>query len=128
MLALKAPKRNYRQVIGQKGSLREFVKDTNPGIILLKSFGWKNTVHIDFVKKKKFKIASSDEELITAIDYEEKINFRMNNENLDKLDLLLATGETSDFPVINKNFKSRIKNVLVCGNMRLELLKKNIEN
>ena len=48
----------------------------------------------------------------------------MNNENLDKLDLLLATGETSDFPVINKNFKSRIKNVLVCGNIRLELLKK----
>ena len=68
LLALKALKKNYRVLIGQKGALREVIKDTNPGIMILKSFGPKNTKHIDFIKKKKFKVVSTDEELITAID------------------------------------------------------------
>ena len=50
----------------------------------------------------------------------------MNNENLSKLDVFLAMGETSDLPIYKKKFGSSIKNILVCGNMRLELLKKNI--
>ena len=50
LLSLKALKRNYRVVIGQKGALREFIKDTNPGIMILKSFGPNNTKHIDFIK------------------------------------------------------------------------------
>ena len=82
LLALKALKRNYRVVIGQKGNLRQLIKDTNPGIMILKSFGPKNTSHIDFIKKNNFKVVSNDEELITAIDYEDKINWRMDNENL----------------------------------------------
>ena len=53
LLALKALKKNYRVLIGQKGALREVIKDTNPGIMILKSFGPKNTKHIDFIKKKK---------------------------------------------------------------------------
>ena len=123
LFSLKALKKNYRVLIGQKGALREVVKDTNPGIMVLKSFGPKNTSHIDFIKKKNFKIVSSDEELITAIDLDDKIEYRMNNENLTKLDILLAVGETSDLPVYKKKFGSSIKNILVCGNMRLELLK-----
>ena len=125
LLALRALKKNYRVVIGQKGGLRELIKDTNPGIMVLKSFGPKNTSHIDFIKKNNFKIVSSDEELILAMDFEDKIEWRMNNENLNKLDLLLAVGETSDFSVFKKNFNSIVKNILVCGNMRLQLLKKN---
>ena len=82
LLALKALKRNYRVVIGQKGVLRELIKDTNPGIMILKSFGPKNTRHIDFIKKKKFKVVSSDEELITATDMVDKIEYRLNIENL----------------------------------------------
>ena len=125
LLALKALKRNYRVLIGQKGALREVIKDTNPGIMILKSFGPKNTLHIDFLKKKNFKIVASDEELITAIDFEDKIEYRMNNENISKLDILLAVGETYDLPVLKKKFSSIIKNIFVCGNMRLELLKNN---
>ena len=56
LLALKALKRNYRVVIGQKGSLRQLIKDTNPGIVILKSFGPKNTSHINFIKKKILKL------------------------------------------------------------------------
>jgi surface carbohydrate biosynthesis protein len=123
LFALKALKKNYRVLIGQKGALREVVKDTNPGIMFLKSFGPKNTSHIDFIKKRNFKIISTDEELITAIDLEDKIEYRMNNENLSKLDVFLAVGETSDLPVYKKKFGNSIKNILVCGNMRLELLK-----
>ena len=48
----------------------------------------------------------------------------MNNENLSKLDILLAVGEQSDLPIYKKKFGKTIKNILVCGNMRLELLKK----
>ena len=73
LLALKALKRNYRVVIGQKGFLRELIKDTNPGIVILKSFGPLNTPHINFIKKRNFKIVSGDEELITAMDFEDKI-------------------------------------------------------
>lgn len=124
LLALKALKRNYRVVIGQKGNLRQFIKDTNPGIMILKSFGPKNTKHIDFIKKNKFKVVSNDEELITAIDFEDKINWRMDNENISKLDILFAVGETSDFPIIKRKFNSIVKNIVVSGNMRLELLKK----
>ena len=124
LLALKALKRNYRVVIGQKGSLRELIKDTNPGIVILKSFGPKNTSHINFIKKRNFKIVSGDEELITAMDFEDKIEWRMNNENIGKLDLILAVGQTSDYPVIKKKFKTILSNVLLCGNIRLELLKK----
>ncbi len=124
LLALKALKRNYRVVIGQKGGLRQLIKDTNPGIMILKSFGPKNTHHIDFIKKNNFKVVSNDEELITAIDYEDKIEWRMNNENLSKLDILYAVGETSDYPIMKKKFSSKVKNILVCGNLRLELLKK----
>ena len=51
----------------------------------------------------------------------------MNNENLSKLDILLAVGETSDLPIYKKKFGNRIKKILVCGNMRLELLKKYIK-
>ena len=36
LLALKALKKNYRVVIGQKGALREVIKDTNPGIMVHK--------------------------------------------------------------------------------------------
>ena len=50
----------------------------------------------------------------------------MNNENLSKLDVFLAMGETSDLPIYKKKFGNSIKNILVCGNMRLELLKENI--
>ena len=32
-----------------------------------------------------------------AVDYEDKIDCRMNNENINKLDIFLAAGETSDF-------------------------------
>ena len=124
LFALKALKKNYRVIIGQKGALREVVKDTNAGIMFLKSFGPKNTSHIDFIKKRNFKIISTDEELITAVDLDDKIEYRMNNENLSKLDILLAVGETTDLPVIKKKFDKSIKNILVCGNMRLELLKK----
>lgn len=123
LFALKALKKNYRVLIGQKGALREVVKDTNPGIMFLKSFGPKNTSHIDFIKKRNFKIISTDEELITAIDLDDKIEYRMNNENLSKLDVFLAMGETSDLPIFKKKFGNSIKNILVCGNMRLELLK-----
>ena len=99
-------------LIGQKGALREVVKDTNPGIMILKSFGPKNTTHINFIKKRNFKIVSSDEELITAIDLDDKIEYRMNNENLSKLDILLAVGETSDLPIYKKKFGNRIKKIL----------------
>lgn len=128
LLALKALKKNYRVLIGQKGALREVIKDTNPGIMILKSFGPKNTKHIDFIKKKKFKVVSTDEELITAIDLEDKIEYRMNNENLTKLDILLAVGEQSDLPIYKRKFGKNVKNILVCGNMRLELLKKKYIN
>ena len=37
LLALKALKKNYRVLIGQKGALREVIKDTNPGIMILKT-------------------------------------------------------------------------------------------
>ncbi len=124
LLALKALKRNYRIVIGQKGALRELIKDTNPGIMMLKSFGPGNTAHINFIKKRNYKIVSGDEELITAMDFEDKIEWRMNNENVKKLDLLLAVGETSDYPVMKQKFELLLDKVLLCGNIRLELLKK----
>jgi surface carbohydrate biosynthesis protein len=123
LFALKALKKNFRVVIGHKGALSEMTKDTNPGIIILKSFGPRNTQYIDFIKKKNFKIVSSDEECITAIDFEDKLDLRINNINLKKINLYLAVGETSDIPVIKKNFNFMMKNVIVCGNMRLELLK-----
>ena len=40
--------------------------------MFLKSFGNRNTPHIDFIKKKNFKIVACDEELILAMDYEDK--------------------------------------------------------
>ena len=67
---------------------------------------------------------SSDEELITATDMVDKIEYRLNNENLSKLDVFLAVGEKSDYPIIQEKFNSIIKDVLICGNIRLELLKK----
>jgi surface carbohydrate biosynthesis protein len=122
-LALKALKKNYRVVIGQKGYLREFIKDTNPGIMMLKSIGPSNSLHINYIKKKNFKIVSSDEELIIAMDWEDKMKWRMPKENLNKIDLFLAVGETSDFPVFQKNFRSVLEKIHLCGNLRLELLK-----
>ena len=35
LFALKALKKNFRVLIGQKGALREVVKDTNAGIMVL---------------------------------------------------------------------------------------------
>ena len=96
--------------------------------MILKSFGPNNTKHIDLIKKKKFKVVSSDEEIILAVDYEDKIDYRMNNENINKLDIFLAAGETSDFPILKEKFKSIIPNVLISGNMRMELLKKKYRN
>ena len=55
---------------------------------------------------------------------QDKIDYRMNNENINKLDIFLAAGETSDFPILKEKFKSIIPNVLISGNMRMELLKK----
>ena len=124
VLALKALKRNYRVVIGQKGWLRQIIKDTHSGIMFLKGFGNRNTPHIDFIKKNDFKIIAFDEELILAMDYEDKIEWRMNNDNINKLDIILAVGETTDFPIIKKKFSVMADKILVCGNMRLELLKK----
>ena len=124
VLALKALQRNFRVVIGQKGWLRQTVKDTNSGIMFLKSFGNRNTPHIDFIKKKNFKIVACDEELILAMDYEDKIEWRMNNDNINKLDVVLALGETTDLPIIKKKFSTIADKILLCGNMRLELLKK----
>ena len=124
LLSLKALKSNYRVVIGQKGALREFIKDTNPGIMILKSFGPNNTKHIDFIKKNNFKVASSDEELITSVDFQDKVEYRLNNENFNKLDIYFAVGEMSDFQILKKKSNLLITNTLICGNMRLELLKK----
>lgn len=123
LLALKALKKNYRVVIGQKGYLREFIKDTNPGIMMLKSIGPSNSLHINYIKNKNFRIVSSDEELVVAMDWEDKIKWRMPIENLNKIDLLLAVGETSDYPVFQKNYRSVIEKIYLCGNLRLELLK-----
>ena len=128
LLSLKALKRNYRVLIGHKGALRELIKDTNPGIMLLKSFGPRNTKNIDFLKKKNFKIVSSDEELITAIDYDDKLNYRINNENIYKLDMFLAVGEKSDIPILKKRYNFLMAKVVLIGNMRLELLKKKYRN
>ena len=128
LLSLKALKRNYRVLIGHKGALRELIKDTNPGIMLLKSFGPRNTKNIDFLKKKNFKIVSSDEELITAIDFDDKLNYRINNENIYKLDMFLAVGEKSDIPILKKRYNFLMAKVVLIGNMRLELLKKKYRN
>lgn len=124
LLALKALKKNYRVVIGQKSGLYSAIKYFNSGIVILKSFGPRNTSQIDFLKQNGFKLVSNDEELILAMDFQDKIDTRMNNENLKKLDLLLAVGEKSDYPVIKKNLNILMKNVFISGNIRLELLKK----
>ena len=50
ILSPQSLKRNYKVVISQ-GHLRELIKDTNPGIMILKSFGPNNTKHIDLIKK-----------------------------------------------------------------------------
>ena len=124
LLSLKAiNKKNFRVVIGQKGHVWSLFKDVNPGIALLKSFGPKNTEIINLLKKENFKIASNDEEIILAWDMEERLNYRMNNENLDKIDLLLAVG-SDDYLVIKDKFNLISKNTKICGNLRLELLKK----
>ena len=124
LLSLKAiNKKNFRVIIGQKGHVWSLFKYVNPGIALLKSFGPKNTKIINLLKENNFKIASNDEEIILAWNMEERLDYRMNNENLSKIDLLLAVGN-EDHSIITNKFNLIKENTKICGNIRLELLKK----
>ncbi|OCW83639.1 hypothetical protein AKH18_00955 [Pelagibacteraceae bacterium GOM-A4] len=123
LLALRALNKNYRVVIGHKGTIWSIFNKCNPGIVLLKSFGPKNTDTINLLKKKKFKILSNDEEIILAWDMNERIEYRMNNENLNKIDVLLTVGDT-DSNEIKKQFPKLLNKTKKVGNIRLELLKK----
>ena len=125
LLALRLLKKNYRVVIGQKGNVWSIFNKCNPGIVLLKSFGPKNTETIDFLKKKKFKIVSNDEEIIVAWNMNDRVDARMNNENLIKIDGLLSVGEL-DSKEIKKQFPLSANKVSIVGNIRLELLKKKM--
>ena len=124
ILALRLLKKNYRVVIGQKGNVWSIFKKCNPGIVLLKSFGPKNTEIIDFLKSKNFQIISNDEEIIVAWDMKDRIDVRMNNENLKKIDKILLVGDL-DYNEIKNQFPSTSKKLKIIGNIRLELLKKN---
>ena len=55
LLALRALNKNYRVVIGHKGTIWSIFNKCNPGIVLLKSFGPKNTDTINLLKKKNLK-------------------------------------------------------------------------
>ena len=124
LLSLKAIKSNFRVIIGQKGNVWSILDKIKPSIILLKSFGPRNTKVIDFLKKKNFKIFSNDEELILAWDMSERVNYRFNNENTHKIDKLIAVGNY-DYEEVKKLFKFSSDKLIKVGNLRLELLKKN---
>ena len=53
----------------------------------------------------------------------ERIEYRMNNENLNKIDVLLTVGDT-DSNEIKKQFPKLLNKTKKVGNIRLELLKK----
>jgi len=123
LLALKAINSDYRVIIGQKGHIWSIFNKCKPAIVLLKSFGPRNTEAINFLKKNNFYIISNDEELVLAWDLSDKINYRMNNENIKKLDILLTVGEI-ERDEINRQFPFISNKTKVFGNLRLEILKK----
>tara|TARA_B100001250_G_C19814610_1_gene797632 strand:- start:1865 stop:3259 length:1395 start_codon:yes stop_codon:yes gene_type:complete len=122
LFALKAINKNYRVVIGHKGNVWNIFNRCNPGIVLLKSFGPNNTKIIDFLKTNKFVVYSNDEEIILAWDMKERIELRMKNENLTKIDKILTVGEV-DTVEIKKQFPQVSNNIQKIGNLRLDLLK-----
>lgn len=124
LLALRSlKKKNYRVIIGQKGNVWSIFNKVNPGIAFIKSFGSKNTKIINLLKNKNFKIVSNDEEVILAWDMKERLKYRMDNENLNKIDLLLAVGN-EDSNEIKEIFPHKFNDTEIVGNLRLEILKK----
>lgn len=127
LLSLRALKNNFRVVIGQKGNLWSIFNKFKPSIVMLKSFGPKNTRAIDFLKKNNFKIISNDEELILAWDMNERVQYRLNNENTIKLDKLMTVGDY-DYEEINKVMPNISSRLIKTGNLRLELLKEKYKS
>ena len=89
----------------------------------MKSFGPRNTDIIDFLKKEHFIIYSNDEEIILAWNMKERIELRMKNKNLFKIDKLLTVGDV-DTKEIKNQFPKVSENIEKIGNLRLDLLKK----
>ena len=123
VLSLKAINRNYRVIIGHKGTVWSIFKYFNPGVVLLKSIGEKNTEIIKFLKKNKFKVTSTDEEIILAWDYREAISRRTPKENLMLLDKYLAVGKNHKKALIETYPDFSEKKVDVIGNVRLDMFK-----
>ena len=107
LLALKAACHNYRVIVGHKGLIWSIFKFFKPGIVLLKSFGPKNTEIIDYLKKRNFKLISNDEEIIMQANIQEAVKRRFFKENLFKMDEIITNGDKDTNEIIKQfpNFK-----------------------
>lgn len=123
ILSLRAIKnKNFRVIIGSKGIIWNFWKFLNPGAVFLKSFGYRYNELFDNLKKNGFTLVANDEELLLTYNYEDRINWRMNNDNIYKLDKLITVG-SEDHNIVIKKFPKIKKKVIKLGNPRVELLK-----
>ena len=105
ILSLRAIKnKNFRVIIGSKGIIWNFWKFLNPGAVFLKSFGYRYNEFFDNLKKNGFTLVANDEELLLTYNHEDRINWRMNNNNIYKLDKLITVG-SEDHNIVIKNFQ-----------------------
>tara|TARA_B110000027_G_C16122551_1_gene304249 strand:+ start:9719 stop:11128 length:1410 start_codon:yes stop_codon:yes gene_type:complete len=123
ILGLKASQKNYRVIVGHKGTIWSIFKFFNPGIVLLKSFGPKNTKIIDYLKQREFKLVSNDEEIVMQMDMDEAVQRRFDGPNLYKMDHLITNGE-KDTNEIKKQFpKFPVNKISQIGNIRFDTMK-----
>ncbi len=123
LLALKAARHNYRVIVGHKGLIWSIFKFFKPGIVLLKSFGPKNTEIIDYLKKRNFKLISNDEEIIMQADIQEAVKRRFFKENLFKMDEIITNGNKDTDEIIKQFPNFEKKKIHKLGNIRFDVLK-----
>ena len=116
--------KNFSVVLGKKSNLYSYKKFFRPGLFFFKGLGPKNYLPIKELVNLGFVIFSSDEEGLGA-NYDMEIELRIDIKSLKLIEKFFAWGNFQKEQIIKK-LNGDVEKFISCGNIRLDILQKNI--
>ena len=130
-LGLKALKKGFNVVIGDKIAIAHAVKFFGPGIYFYKSMNFNDTDHIKRIKNKNNIYVVHDEESgathASKNIFKQFLNIRSSNENIQLIDRFYTWGKFDHSQWIERYKKQKSKFILT-GSPRIDLCNKKIYN
>ncbi|TLS19625.1 MAG: hypothetical protein FDZ72_03045 [Betaproteobacteria bacterium] len=122
LLGALAVARGYSVVIGRGGEVASFARYLPPGVFLEKDVAVGRRKQFEVLAERGHALVAWDDEGVVEINYDWYVRYRIDRENLSRLQYFFAWGP-KQANVIRKHFPELADRVLEVGNPRMDLLR-----